>query len=232
VLHWSAKNNNITALCLHPHLLVLTCTLYVQDGCAFRDHVITPSSIHKSSIDTANNREATLNNSHQQIHSILCQLRDTICAKTLKTLATCTNEKDGVDTTTTSSATSSTLKNDHIASISSTLNELVFLQSEAREPRLPPSSSGEVPISQSSHKGVSKTRSNESVQHSSSTSHGITNNRHSRLVGGAIARQASRDSQGQSHDLAEMEEDEESERLQVVVQPPQPRRTRGRHVCI
>ncbi len=191
--------------------------------------MITSSSAHNSSTDIAVSREATPNNSHQQIYSILCQLRDTVCAQTLKTVATCTND---LDTTNTASATSSTLKNDNSASISSTLNELLFLQSEAREPRLPPSSSGEVPISQSSHKGVSKTRSNESVQHSSSTSHGITNSRYSRLVGGAIARQASRDSQGQSHDLAEMEEDEESERPQVVVQPPQPRRTRGRHVCI
>lgn len=210
----------------YPHLLIFMCDFYVQDGCAFRDHVITPSSAHNSSTDTANDKESTPNsNNHQRrIYSILHQLRDTICAKTLKTLPP-TNEKDDES---------------HSALISSqqqTLNELLFLHSEAREPRLPPSSSGEVPISQSSHRGVSKTRSNDTVQHSSSTSHGITapaNNRHShgqRLAGGTIARQASHDSQGQSHDLAEMEEDEESERPQVLVQPPQPRRTRGRHVC-
>ena len=188
--------------------------------------MITPSSARNSSTDTANDKESTPNsNNHQRrTYSILCQLRDTICAKTLKTLPP-TNKKDDEN---------------HSALISSqqqTLNELLFLQTEAREPRLPPSSSGEVPISQSSHRGVSKTRSSDTIQHSSSTSHGITapaNNRHShgqRLAGGAIARQTSHDSQGQSHDLAEMEEDEESERPQVLIQPLQPRRTRGRHVC-
>ena len=184
--------------------------------------MITPSSAHNSSIDTANDKESTPKNNHQRIYSILCQLRDAICAKTLKTLPT--NKKDDEN---------------HSASISSqqqTLNELLFLQNEAREPRLPPSASGEVLISQSSHRGVLKIRSSDTVQHSLSTSHGVTMpaSRHShgqRLAGGAIARQVSRDSQGQSHDLAEMEEDEESERPQVLVQPPQPRRARGRHVC-
>lgn len=186
----------------------------MQDGCAFRDHVIIPSSAHNSATDTVSNKEATPYN--QQIYSILCQLRDTICAETLKTLAT--NENN----------------DDNATSQQQTLNELWFLQNEAREPRLPPSSSGEVPISQSSHRDVLRTRSNESVQHSSSTSHGISIPvRHlhgQRSVGGAITRQASRDSQQQSHDLAEMEEDEESERPQVLVQPPRPRR--GRHVRV
>ena len=197
--------------------------IYIQDGCTFRDHVITPSSTHNSLTDT----EATP--SQQQVYSVLCQLRDTICAETLKILATNVNNGDA-------SPTSSTLKNDSI-SVSqqqAALNELWFLQNEAREPRLPPSSSGEVPISQCSHRDVSRTRSNESVQHSSSTSHGInTQVRHShgqRSVGGAIARQGSRDSLQQSHDLAEMEEDDERERPQVLVQPPRPRR--GRHVRI
>lgn len=186
----------------------------MQDGCAFRDHVITPSSAHNSTTDTVSNKEATPKN--QQIYSILCQLRDTVCAETLKTLAT--NENNG----------------DNATSQQQTLNELCFLQNEVREPRLPPSSSGEVPILQSSHRDVSRTRSDESVQHSSSTSHGINVPvRHShgqRSVGGVITRQSSRDSQQQSHDLAEMEEDDESERPQVLVQPPRPRR--GRHVRV
>ena len=211
--------------------------------------MITPSSAHNSptSTDTVNRKKsATPPGDHQQIYSILCQLRDTICAETLKTLST--NEKNDDDNShTTSAITSSTLKND-TTSISShhhqqqhALNELLFLQTEVREPRLPPSSSGEVPISQTSHKDVSRTRSNESVQHSSSTSHGISStpvyNRHSQHHGqrtaggtGAIARQVSRDSQHQSHDLSEMEEDEGSERPQVLVQPPRPRR--GRHVRV
>ena len=189
--------------------------------------MITPSSAHNSATNTV---KETIPN-RQSIYSILCQLRDTICAETMKTLTTNINNGDA-------SPSSFTLKNDSIStSQQQALNELWFLQNEAREPRLPPSSSGEVPISQSSHRDVSKTRSNESVQHSSSTSHGITctntQARHShgyRSVGGAIARQGSRDSQQQSHDLAEIEEDDESERPQILVQPPRPRK--GRHVRI
>ena len=198
--------------------------IHIQDGCTFRDHVITPSSTHNSTTDT--DKEVTPN---QQVYSILCQLRNTVCAETLKTIS---NKNDNDNT----SATSSVLKNDGTTSQQQAPNELCFLQNEVREPRLPPTSSGEVPISQRLHRDVSRTRSNESVQHSASISHGMATNtpvRHShgqRSAGGAIARQASRDSQPQSHDLVEMEEDDERERPQVLVQPLHPRR--GRHVCV
>ena len=209
-------------------MILILCTYVVcnsQDGCAFRDHVITLSSTHDTSTDT--DKEALTPNQH--VYAILCKLRETICAEALKNLTNKNN--DGASY---ASDTSSSNKNGNIAYAvqQETLNELWFLRNEAREPRLPPSVSGAVPLTD-----VAKRHLNEGVQHISGISHatgGSSGVRHShrrqRAVGGkTIPRRMSRDFQQQSHDQVELEEDEESERTQVFVQPSLPRK--GKHVC-
>ena len=186
------------------HLLIL------QDGCAFRDHVIVTDSTHKPA-------SAGRGVAHsEQVYAILLRLRDTICTETLRAVA---NSDD-----------SSRKKYVGVTShLQQAQYEVCFLQNEEREPRLPPSSSGEVPITQSSHRDVSKAPSSESVQSSSSSRAVNSPTRHSLTQRASLhTRQSPHDSHQQSHDLMELEEDDEDERPQVLYQHPRPRR--GRHV--
>ena len=178
--------------------------------------MITSNSTHNSSSAKGS---STVHNS-REVCSILCQLKTTICAETLRLLA---NKED------TSSSTNK--ETDKVSPLQQAQNEVCFLQNEEREPRLPPTSAGEVPISLNSHsRDVSRGRSSESLQHSSSSQ--ALNlpppGRHQHRAGGVLARQMSRDSHQQSHDLVELEEDDASERPPVMVHHPRPRK--GRHV--
>ena len=198
-------------------------TIYFwQDGCTFRDHVIKPSSAHGHTSPTASSHK-------EQVYSILCKLRETVCAETLRSLA----KKDD-------STSNSNLTRDSgpASPLQQALNEVYFLQSEVREPRLPPKSSGEVPVNQSSHhRDVSRGRSSDSLQLSSS-SQAVNqqppqpSTRHAAHAQrtGSIARQMSRDSQQQSHDLVELEEDDDYVHHPTPVLVQRSRSKRARHV--
>lgn len=167
--------------------------------------------------------------SDSKVYSIVCQLRGTICTEALRTKA---NKDD--------SELSVEKKEcvDGSPLLQQARNEVCFLQNEQREPRLPPTSAGEVPISHNS-RDVSRGRSSESLQNSLSSQ--VLNalpqpaparHQHTTHRGGGVllARQTSRDLQQQSRDLVELEEDEddECEHPPVLVHYPRPRR--GRHV--
>lgn len=197
----------------------------------FRDHVITSSSTHGSTTAVGSRRDLALD---QQVYSTLLQLRDTVCAEALRTLAAKNSKGESSDTM--NSLKKDVSKESHLQPA---WNEVCFLWNDGREPRVPPASAGEVPVSHSTHRDVSRGRSSENVLHSSSSQavsalHASSSTRHSHAQRGgggtgALARQVSRDSQQQSHDLVELEEeDDEGEHTLVFVPPPRSRR--GRHV--
>ena len=196
----------------------------------FRNHVIMSSSTQRSTTAVERGRDSAHD---QQVYSTLLRLRDTVCAEVLRTLAADKNKDDPGNTLNSLKKDVSEDSHLHLAR-----NEVCFLLNDSREPRAPPASAGEVPISHSTHRDVSRGRSSESVLHSSSsqavsTPHASSATRHSHAQRGGgmgvLVRQASRDSQQQSHDLVELEEDDdEGEHMPVFVPPPRPRR--GRHV--
>ena len=170
--------------------------------------MISSSSTHTSTMDAG--REGAQHK--EQVYSILCRLRETVCAETLHSLAKS-------DDTTSNSARES----GPTSPLQHALNEVYFLQNEVREPRLPPTSSGEVPVNQTSHhRDVSRGHSSDSLQLSSSSqtmSQPTPPTRHSHTQrAGPLNRQPSRDSQQQSHDLVELEEDDDYIHPPVLVQ--------------